>query len=111
MSTATTAQASVSTAVDTGRSARPADYEERGEHSAESVLSLTPGAGPESTEDYMAPQRPARPDRPVRFADPARNAAYWARIDRIVDAAPPFTDEQRAAIRAAFHQPAARAAA
>ncbi|GKQ37378.1 hypothetical protein [Streptomyces sp. A012304] len=48
------------------------------------------------------PGRPARPDRPVRFADPARNAAYWARIDRIVDAAPPLTDEQRAVIRTAF---------
>jgi hypothetical protein len=42
-------------------------------------------------------------NRPVRFADPARNAAYWARIDRIVDAAPPLTDKQRAAIRVAFH--------
>lgn len=55
--------------------------------------------------------RPARPDRPVRFADPARNAAYWARIDRIVDQAPPFTTEQRAIIRGAFHQPEARGAA
>lgn len=49
--------------------------------------------------------RPARPDRPVRFEDPARNAAYWARIDAIVAAAPPLTDEQRAVIRTAFHQP------
>ncbi len=47
--------------------------------------------------------RPARADRPVRFDDPARNAAYWARITRLVDAAPPLTDEQRAVIRAAFH--------
>lgn len=85
--------------------------EERGQHSAESVVALSLGAGPESTEDCMAPERPARPDRPVRFADPARNAAYWARIDRIVDAAPPFSDEQRAIIRAAFHQPENRAAA
>ena len=44
-----------------------------------------------------------RPARPVRFDDPARNAAYWARITRIVDAAPPLDDTQRAAIRAAFH--------
>jgi hypothetical protein len=55
--------------------------------------------------------RPARADRPVRFEDPVRNAAYWARIDRIVAAAPPFTDDQRARIRAAFHQPEARGAA
>jgi hypothetical protein len=52
-----------------------------------------------------------RPARPVRFDDPARNAAYWARIDRIVDQAPPFTAEQRARIRAAFHAPALREAA
>lgn len=49
--------------------------------------------------------------RPVRFADPARNAAYWARIDACVDAAPPLTDDQRARIRAAFHQPASKEAA
>ncbi|MFE2300814.1 hypothetical protein ACFXAW_21825 [Streptomyces sp. NPDC059445] len=55
--------------------------------------------------------RPARTDRPVRFEDPDRNAAYWARIDRIVAAAPPFTDDQRARIRAAFHQPAMKEAA
>jgi hypothetical protein len=47
------------------------------------------------------PGRPAA-DRPVRFADPARNAAYWARITRIVDQAPPLTAEQRAVIRTAF---------
>ncbi len=52
-----------------------------------------------------------RPARPVRFDDPAQNAAYWARITRIVDAAPPLDDTQRAAIRAAFHQPQAREAA
>ncbi|MDQ0795606.1 hypothetical protein [Streptomyces sp. B1I3] len=34
------------------------------------------------------------------------DAAYWARIRRIVDQAPPLTDHQRAVIRAAFHQPA-----
>jgi hypothetical protein len=49
--------------------------------------------------------------RPVRFEDPARNAAYWARIDRIVDSAPPLDDRQRAIIRTAFHAPAAREAA
>jgi hypothetical protein len=43
----------------------------------------------------------------VRDPDPKRNASYWARVDRIVDAAPPLTDDQRARIRAAFHQPAA----
>lgn len=52
-----------------------------------------------------------RAAHPVRFEDPKRNAAYWARIDRIVDEAPPFTDTQRAIIRAAFHQPVAREAA
>lgn len=57
------------------------------------------------------PGRPARADRPVRFADPVRNAAYWARIERIVDAAPPLTDEQRAVIRTAFQQPEDRRAA
>ncbi|MGQ5579688.1 hypothetical protein [Streptomyces sp. ECR3.8] len=49
----------------------------------------------------MVAQR--HPGRPVRFQDPERNAAYWARITRIVDAAPPLEDTQRAAIRAAFH--------
>jgi hypothetical protein len=48
-------------------------------------------------------QAPA--DRPRRFEDPARNAAYWARIDRIVDAAPPLSDRQRAIIRTAFNRP------
>ncbi|MFF9324011.1 hypothetical protein ACF1AY_04760 [Streptomyces sp. NPDC014776] len=52
-----------------------------------------------------------RPARPARFDDPARNDAYWARIDRIVDQAPPLDDDQRARIRAAFHQPEARRAA
>lgn len=50
--------------------------------------------------------RPDRTTRPVRFTDPARNAAYWARIDRIVDSAPPLSAEQRAVIRTAFHAPA-----
>jgi hypothetical protein len=46
-----------------------------------------------------APDRPARP------------AGYWERVTRIVDQAPPLTDDQRARIRAAFHQPAMREAA
>lgn len=45
---------------------------------------------------------PGRPAPPVRFADPVKNAAYWARIDAIVATAPPLTDEQRAVIRVAF---------
>lgn len=45
--------------------------------------------------------RPAD-DRPVRFTDPARNAAYWARVDAIVASAPPLDDSQRAVIRTAF---------
>ncbi|MFM9652792.1 hypothetical protein [Streptomyces galilaeus] len=64
-----------------------------------------------STETAGGVQLVGTPGRPVRFADPARNAAYWARITRIVDAAPPLTDEQRATIRSAFHQPAERRAA
>ncbi|MEH0578953.1 hypothetical protein QBA54_31790 [Streptomyces sp. B21-108] len=48
------------------------------------------------------PGRPARYDRPRRFADDARNDAYWARIDRIVSEAPPLTNEQKAIIRVAF---------
>lgn len=39
------------------------------------------------------PGRPARPERP---------AGYWERIDRIVAAAPPLDDRQRAIIRTAF---------
>ncbi|MBJ6615530.1 hypothetical protein H4K38_21180 [Streptomyces sp. I3(2020)] len=75
---------------------------ERGEHAAENLLSLEQGAGPEqSKEDCVVAQR--QPGRPARFADPERNAAYWARITRVVDAAPPLDDTQRAAIRAAFH--------
>jgi hypothetical protein len=50
----------------------------------------------------------ATPDTPGR---PARPAGYWARVDRIVDQAPPLTNDQRARLRAAFHQPAAREAA
>ncbi|MGW4876576.1 hypothetical protein ACWEPI_08470 [Streptomyces sp. NPDC004262] len=57
------------------------------------------------------PGRPARTDRPVRFQDPEMNARYWARIEHIVSAAPPLSNEQRAVIRAAFHQPMAKEAA
>jgi hypothetical protein len=42
---------------------------------------------------------------------PARPAGYWERVIRIVDQAPPLTDDQRARIRAAFHQPVLREAA
>ena len=44
--------------------------------------------------------------RPVRDPDPKKNEAYWERVRRIVDQAPPLTDDQRARIRTAFHQPA-----
>lgn len=47
-----------------------------------------------------------RPDRGPRDH---RNAAYWARVRRIVDQAPPLTDEQRAQLRVIFHQPRTRA--
>lgn len=49
--------------------------------------------------------------RPVRFKDPVMNAAYWARIDRIVSEAPPLTTEQKAIIRVALHAPQERRAA
>ncbi|MGX1512203.1 hypothetical protein [Streptomyces collinus] len=49
--------------------------------------------------------------RPVRFEDPARNTAYWERIRRNVDQAPPLSNEQRAVIRTAFSQPRTREAA
>ncbi|MFD5111473.1 hypothetical protein ACFWNG_04010 [Streptomyces sp. NPDC058391] len=54
---------------------------------------------------------PGRPARPVRDPDPKRNAAYWARIDRLVGLAPPLSDEQRARLRAIFHQPSSKEAA
>ncbi|GGV86850.1 hypothetical protein GCM10010294_68030 [Streptomyces griseoloalbus] len=44
----------------------------------------------------------ATPARPVRFADPKRNAAYWARIERNTAAAPPLTTEQIATLRGIF---------
>lgn len=55
--------------------------------------------------------RPARPDRPRRFDDDARNDAYWARVDAIADTAPPLSPEQRAIIRTAFHGARAQEAA
>jgi hypothetical protein len=42
--------------------------------------------------------------RPVRHPDPERNAAYWARIDANVAAAPPLDDLQRARLRGIFQQ-------
>lgn len=63
---------------------------------------------PQSTESVGGaqlvdtPGRPARPDRPVRFTDPVRNAAYWARIERNTAKAPPLSLEQQAVIRTAF---------
>jgi hypothetical protein len=52
-----------------------------------------------------------RPARPIRFADPERNRAYWERIERNTAAAPPLSDEQKAVIRAAFHGSQQRKAA
>lgn len=52
-----------------------------------------------------------RASRPVRDKDPARNAAYWARVDAIVDQAPELSLEQRAVIRTAFHGARAQGAA
>ncbi|MFF8589915.1 hypothetical protein ACF061_00505 [Streptomyces sp. NPDC015220] len=43
-----------------------------------------------------------RPDRPVRDADPVRNAAYWARVERNAATAPPLTVEQKATLRVIF---------
>lgn len=43
------------------------------------------------------------PAQPVRDSDPARNRAYWERVQRVVAAAPPLTDEQRAKLRVIFH--------
>ncbi|AKN70596.1 hypothetical protein QR97_12835 [Streptomyces sp. PBH53] len=55
-----------------------------------------------------APNAAAVGDAPGR---PARPAGYWERVTRIVDQAPPLTNDQRARIRAAFYQPAAKEAA
>ncbi|MFE2243877.1 hypothetical protein ACFXCU_30760 [Streptomyces virginiae] len=43
-------------------------------------------------------------ERPVRHPDPERNAAYWARIDAIVAAAPELTAAQRIKLRGIFQQ-------
>jgi len=51
----------------------------------------------EAAGDTTVPGRPAG----VTHGD----AAYWARIHRIVSEAPPLSDHQRAVIRAAFLQP------
>lgn len=92
-----------------GTPGRPA-HAERGEHTVGSVLCLETGAGPQQLkENCVGPTR--RHPRPARFDDPARDAAYWARVARIADQAPPLTDDQRAQIRAAFHAPAVREAA
>jgi len=92
-----------------GTPGRPANTE-RGEHPQGSVLSLETGAGPQQfRENCVVSPRPSV--RPARFDDDRRNAAYWARVARIVDQAPPLTDDQRAQIRAAFHAPAVREAA
>ncbi|MDX2696845.1 hypothetical protein [Streptomyces ipomoeae] len=48
-------------------------------------------------------EKARRANRPVRDPDPKRNAAYWARIDAIVDAAPELSLEQKAVIRTAVH--------
>ncbi|MCX4780089.1 hypothetical protein [Streptomyces sp. NBC_01264] len=42
--------------------------------------------------------------RPVRHPDPERNAAYWARIDANVAAAPELTPAQRVRLRGIFQQ-------
>lgn len=47
---------------------------------------------------------PAVMDRPVRDPDPDRNAAYWARIDAIVAAAPELSPAQRIKLRGIFQQ-------
>lgn len=56
---------------------------------------MAPDEQTAAAEEDTLPGRPARPERP---------AGYWERIDRIVDQAPPLTDEQRIKIRAIFQQ-------
>ncbi|WP_237313465.1 hypothetical protein [Streptomyces sp. AMCC400023] len=65
---------------------------------------MSPQAHPALSEAEQA----RRANRPVRDPDPKRNAAYWARIDAIVAAAPPLDDYQRAVIRTAFSTLATR---
>jgi hypothetical protein len=93
-------------------SGRPADLgeQEPREHSAKSMLSWAAGARAKQVKEDCVVFTGC-PDRPVRFDDPVRNAAYWARIDHIVAAAPPLSQEQRAVIRTAFSQTRAREAA
>ncbi|MGW3486519.1 hypothetical protein [Streptomyces sp. NPDC001054] len=47
--------------------------------------------------------RAAGSTAPGRSAPAEKTPAYWAHIRRLVDTAPPLTDDQRARIRAAFH--------
>jgi len=63
---------------------------------------VTTRAAAETTGGVQLVDTPGRPARP---------AGYWERVIRIVDQAPPLTDDQRARIRAAFHQPESRRAA
>ncbi|MFI2465968.1 hypothetical protein ACH475_06270 [Streptomyces globisporus] len=66
--------------------------------------SMTTVRGGTDSRQESAPV-PGRPS----WADHG-DAAYWARIHRIVDQAPPLSDHQRATIRAALSQPKAGAA-
>ena len=63
-------------------------------------VQLVDTIGPPALTEAEIARRAARP---VRDPDPKRNAAYWARIDAIVDAAPLFSAEQKLTIAAAFH--------
>ncbi|MYW50572.1 hypothetical protein GTY64_03630 [Streptomyces sp. SID8376] len=51
-----------------------------------------------------------RPARPVRFADPERNRAYWERVKRNASSAPPLTTDQIATLRGIFLSAAREAA-
>ncbi|MBP0456490.1 hypothetical protein [Streptomyces montanisoli] len=74
------------------------------------MSAATTGAAGGALVGAPAPGRPAltpaeiarRAARPVRDPDPARNAAYWSRIDACVDAAPELSADQRRIIAAAF---------
>ena len=41
---------------------------------------------------------------PKRDSDAKRNEAYWERVRRIVDEAPPLSDDQRIRIRTALRR-------
>lgn len=43
-----------------------------------------------------------------RAAADHRDAAYWDRVRRIVDQAPPLSDTTRARLRAILHQPGSK---